>query len=112
MRKLLLLALILMLPVIADANPFLIADPYQASLPPEETPESFQLLLDSAAPAACQMVTDATGKWPKCDLAGIANGQHTAKIKACNAWGCVDSNPFVFTKALPATPSGIRLTKE
>jgi hypothetical protein len=47
------------------------------------------------------------------DLTPVAEGKHKVIIRAKNMWGVSEAAPpFLFTKALPSTPTGIRLEEK
>lgn len=48
----------------------------------------------------------------KYDLASAPNGENNIQIAACNVWGCSSTVPFVFNKAIPAAPAGLRIAAE
>ena len=48
----------------------------------------------------------------KYDLAPVQNGTYTLTVAACNVWGCSSTVPFVFNKAIPAAPAGLRIAAE
>lgn len=46
------------------------------------------------------------------DMAGVAIGDHSIKVRACaEPWGCSESSPFSFTRPSLSIPGGIRIGK-
>ena len=88
------------------ASPFLISDPYPLG---GAQPTKQQIFLDSGAPIEAAPETLPNGAVRiRHDLAGIAPGQHSAKARFCNAWGCsVDSNTVPFVAGAPDAPTGL-----
>jgi hypothetical protein len=104
MKKIILVGLFCLFPAVCYASPFLVCDPYTAA----DQVTNFQVTIDTAAPVDSAPVTNAL----KYDLANVSSGSHTAKVKACNIWGCsADSAPFTFVKQLPGVPQNVTITK-
>ena len=104
MKKLLFLTLMaLLVPVLAFANPFLVCDPQDGvTMYDMETngtvTEDFTAEPDGSA---------------KIDLAGLADGEYTVRLRAKNEWGVSNwSDPLAFTKAVPMAPMGLRVSSE
>ena len=87
------------------AGPFLICDPYKAS----DNVTKFVVSMDTAAPVDSLPVNNAL----RFDLATLAEGAHTVKVKACNAFKCSeDSIPFIFIKTIPGVPLNITIISQ
>ena len=104
MKKLLFLTLMaLLVPVLAFANPFLVCDPQDGiTMYDMETngtvTEDFTAEPDGSA---------------KVDLAGLADGEYTVRLRAKNEWGVSNwSDPLAFTKAVPTVPTGLHVSGE
>jgi len=105
MKKLLFLTIImaLLVPVLACANPFLVCDPQDGiTMYDMETngtvTEDFTAEPDGSA---------------KIDLAGLADGEYTVRLRAKNEWGVSNwSDPLAFTKATPTAPLNLRVSSE
>lgn len=97
-----------------------VAAPYLVSDPAARTDITHcTIYLDATARQVAPVAKDGTGK-PYCsfDLAGIANGTHSATaafVIQDAAWGEVEgpkSVPFVFTRpAPPSSPSGLTVRR-
>jgi len=93
----------LLIPALALGNPFLVCDPQTGvTMYDMETngtvTEDFTAEPDGSA---------------KIDLAGLANGDYTVRLRAKNEWGVSDwSLPLDFTKAVPGAPSRLRVSGE
>lgn len=105
-RKVILTALILAaftLLIVAKSNaaPFLVCDPQSGVVGYEITglgePVSFVAQPDGSL---------------KYDLSSVNSGTYTLTVAACNVWGCSSTVPFVFNKAVPAAPAGLRIAAE
>jgi hypothetical protein len=101
MKKLILIAAILLLSTTAYAAPFIVCDPQAGVVGYEITglgePVTFVAQADGSL---------------KYDLASVNNGTYTLTVAACNMWGCSSTAPFVFNKAIPAAPAGLRIAAE
>ncbi len=87
------------------AGPFLVCDPYKTS----DNVTKFVVSMDTAAPVDSLPVNNAL----RFDLAILADGAHTVKVKACNAFLCSgDSAPFTFIKAVPGVPLNITIISQ
>ena len=104
-RFLIALALIVLLPIMANSAPFLVCDPYPTT---ELQPTEFELNIDGGtliiSPAEA---LSGGGVSLKYDLQGVSVGAHTVSIRAClvdAVWGreCSIATPFAFTR--PAAP--------
>ena len=101
------LFLVMLFPAIASASPFLVCDPFPAG----SAVSSFVVFWDgSLTGVVAPVFTDATGTYLHLDLASVANGSHTVKVRARNSWGeSADSLPFTFVKLVPSAPLNIRI---
>ena len=101
MRCLALLLAACLLPLAAQAAPFLVAD---------VAPEADTCTITGLPAAVTATVPEAAGtcRW---DLAGIPVGSYSATATAANLWGAsAPSAPFAFTRpASTSTPAGLRL---
>jgi hypothetical protein len=98
MKKLILIAAILLLSTTAYAAPFLVTDPQSGVVGYEIT--------GLGEPVSYIAQPDGSLKY---DLASVDSGTYTLTVAACNMWGCSSTAPFVFTKQLPSAPVGLRL---
>lgn len=111
MKKLMLVALLVLVPCVAFAEPFLVCDPYtdQAAMP-----TGFAYTLNGGAEVAVPYTTFVAqdgGTYAKiADLGPLPNGPFTISVRAYNTWGSSISVPFEDVKAVPGSPSnmGIR----
>ena len=95
-----LLIMLLLLPSIVSAAPFLICDP-QAGV------ETYQVYQDGAEIAA-DVPAEADGSL-RYDLVGVVPGVYEFTAKSCNVWGCSALSPDPFTSPGAAQPPiGIR----
>jgi len=91
----------LLLPALAFGNPFLVCDP-QAGV------TEYVVETNGAESAAFTAEPDGSMKY---DLAGLPQGSYTVRAKAGNIWGWSGySDPFDFNKAVPGTPTGLRVS--
>lgn len=97
MKKLLMVIAILLFAAPAWSAPYLICDPQTGVV-------GYTLAGITTESIAAQ--TDGSLKY---DLSSIAAGTYNVQVSACNVWGCSVAVPFVFTKALPTAPAGVRL---
>lgn len=103
--KTLLLTLILIFAFVgtAFAVPFLVCDPQT---------DTDKYILEINTVEMPPLTAEADGSI-RYDLAGIAEGDFIARLKAGNIWGWSNySDPLDFTKALPQTPMGLRVSSE
>jgi hypothetical protein len=115
-RLLMVLVIMLFLPMVVSAAPFIKSDPY---LPTEVQPTSFVLVIDGGSPISVVPVAGdvgATGLILKYDVGGVTVGSHTVRVKACvndPAWGeaCSAEVPFTFTKPVAPSMKTISLSK-
>ena len=101
MKKLILIAAILLLSTTAYAAPFIVCDPQSGVVGYEIT--------GLGEPVTFVAQPDGSLKY---DLASAPNGENNIQIAACNVWGCSSTVPFVFNKAIPAAPAGLRIAAE
>jgi hypothetical protein len=107
MKKLLLFGL---LPFTVQAAPFLVCDPYPATV---TQPTEFVVTVSGiTAPIVTPAVDVTGGKAMRLDLGPLnLSGAKTVTAKARNAWGeSAASSPFSFTAGAPAVPTGIGLS--
>ena len=100
MKKLLLVMAFMLLASTSFAAPFLVCDP-QAGVVGYEITGSI----------TANFIAQPDGSL-KYDLASAPNGENDIQIAACNVWGCSSTVPFVFNKAIPAAPAGLRIAAE
>ncbi len=98
--------LLLCLPVLSLANPWLVCDPLTAEVTRIDVDLNGQLI--NVDTANMRQEADA---WYLLDLSSIAGGSYTAKAKAVyGSWGESDySNPFVFVKPALDTPANVNI---
>ena len=106
-RKVILTALILAaftLLIVAKSNaaPFLVCDPQAGVV-------GYEITGLVGEPVTFVAQPDGSLKY---DLASAPNGENNIQIAACNVWGCSSTVPFVFNKAIPAAPAGLRIAAE
>jgi hypothetical protein len=101
------LALAALLPLAAQAGPFLVSDPWPAS---GAQPDSCSYQEGAAAPVVVPVAKDSAGL-PYCrfDLAGVTRAAHSYQVRALNAWGASDPVPFAFSAAVPGAATGLRV---
>jgi hypothetical protein len=99
----------------AEAAPFLVADPYPAASTPK--PTHCGIYLDTGAKIEVAITSSTDGPYCKYDLTAIAAGAHVAKathILKDPTWGTQEStfsNTINFTRpAAPPAPAGLGLT--
>lgn len=109
MKKLLIAIMVILLPVLAYASPFIVCDPYPTTV---EQPDYFNVTLDGGAVVQSTPQAVTGGLRLHFDLSGISNGTHNMTVAACNEWGCSSTVPFGFTKAVPGAPANTRLSSE
>ena len=93
--------IVLLLPVLAFANPFLVCDP-------QTNVTNYVITGDINVTVPATDLGDGTVRL-QYDLAGITEGTFKLEVKAKNIWGESISVPFDFVKALPAAPEVIRI---
>lgn len=99
MKKLILIAAVLLISTPAYAAPFLVCNPQEGVVGYEIT---------GLNPETVTFVAQPDGSL-KYDLSSVNSGTYTLTVAACNMWGCSSTAPFVFTKQLPSAPVGLRL---
>ena len=101
MKRLLVIAAIVLMASTAWAAPFIVCDPQAGVVSYEITglgePVSFVAQPDGSL---------------KYDLAAVQSGTYTLTVSACNVWGCSSTAPFGFSKQLPSAPAGLRIATE
>lgn len=102
--------LLLLLPALADAAPFLVSDPWPLT---DLQPDACTYTKGVApTPKPLTLNTNTAGqKFVRHDLAGTTSGSHTLTIVCTNTlWG-VASPPvnFQFAAGAPTAPAGLRL---
>jgi hypothetical protein len=105
MKKLLFLTIImaLLVPAVAFGDPFLVCDP-------QETVTMYDMETNGTITEDFTAEPDGSAK---IDLAGLADGEYTVRLRAKNEWGVSDwSDPLAFTKAVPVAPGGLRVSSE
>jgi len=109
MKKLaiLTLAILFLSPLVVSASPFLVYDPQPGEPSVPGYVSKYEVDLDGATlPSTPQDLGDGTVR-VYFDLAGIPDGSHSVKVRAGNVWGWSEwTSPFLFTKELPASPTG------
>jgi hypothetical protein len=101
MKKIIFLVLVsVLIASFVQASPFLISDPS-----PNTT--YFSIVMDGGSPV--QSVPSATTAL-NYDLGTISTGSHNVTVAACNQWGCSSAVPFAFTKSVPVTPTGLKIS--
>jgi hypothetical protein len=103
--KYVLALLFLLIPSLVLGAPFLVCTPMPASYEITEFILEIDGQIISVPP---EVLPDGTFRI-KYDLAGIANGNHTVRVKAKNMWE-ESGFPFDFRSGSPATPGGFRIT--
>lgn len=98
MKKLLIIfAICLVICGQAFAAPFVVCDP-------DSTATSYIVILDSGEEIETPIPLHF-------DLSGIDEGSHIVEVRAKNIWGVSSAVPLEFTKALPQSPTNMRLDK-
>lgn len=101
--------MVLALPALALAGPFLVCDPQTGVT-------SYRITGLSAGTISSIAIADGSMRH---DLAGIASGTYNIAVAACTGEGtvwetCSATTPFSFTKpslSAPSSPAGVKLTK-
>ena len=100
MKRVLCIALLLLIPSIAFSAPFLVCDPQEGVVGYEIT---------GLNPETVNFIAQPDGSL-KYDLASLPNGSYSGSVAACNMWGCGPATTIApFVKAVPAAPAGVRL---
>ena len=99
--KKLLVVLMVLVPVMAFASPFIVSDAQQGI-------SHYMVIIDGGV--VTEVPAQADGSL-KVDVATVSTGQHNITIRACSWWECSEPVPFVFTRAGIAVPTGIGLRK-
>jgi len=115
MKKLVLLALLLLLPVAAAAQDMhLVCDPADPGQDIVQTQVTMDGVEQPAMPYEEFVASDGGTYCDLMNLSGIGNGQHTATAVFINSWGEVSppSSPLSFSKpAAPMAPEIIELRR-
>ena len=91
------IALLVLIPSVALAGPFLVCDAYL----PADGILNFKVSMDGGAYIDSVPVSNAL----KYDMSAVTVGVHTIKAQACNLWGCsLDSLPLAFTRPVSLLP--------
>ena len=101
MKRIPLIAAILLLSTTAFAAPFLVTDPQSGVVGYEIT--------GLGEPVSYIAQPDGSLKY---DLASVNNGTYTLTVAACNMWGCSSTAPFSFSKQIPSAPAGLRIVAD
>lgn len=97
------LLVFLLIPVFVFAAPFLVCDPQTGV-------DKYILEINTVEMPELAAEPDGSIRY---DLAGIAEGDFIIRAKAGNIWGwSTYSDPLSFTKTLPQTPMGLRVSSE
>ena len=100
MKRVLCIALLLLIPSIAFSAPFLVCNPQEGVVGYEIT---------GLNPETVNFIAQPDGSL-KYDLASLPNGSYSGSVAACNMWGCSSATTIApFVKAVPAAPAGVRL---
>ena len=114
MKKL--LGILAFLPVVAQAAPFLISNPYQTNVAADAVPTEFVVTISgitqSVTTPAVAVGLNQVGL--KLDLGPLnLSGSRTVTAKARNAWGeSASSIPLTFTAGPPTAPTGLGLSAQ
>jgi hypothetical protein len=99
---------------IARAAPFLVSDPYVPQSDPNLNPTQFVIQGLSASPVTINATTLSSGNIVlEYDLASLPNGTYHVTAAAVNIFGGespFSSPPFDFTRGVPGTPTGLRIS--
>lgn len=103
------LAIMLMFPSLCFASPFLVCDPYPASVGVTQ----FAITIDGTLVTVNAKVAADGSTSIYYDCASLSTGTHTITAKAISLWGeSASSSPFVFTRPASLTaPAGTGLIK-
>lgn len=102
MKKVLLAMAFMLVASTSFAAPFLVCDPQAGVV-------GYEISGLVGEPVSFIAQPDGSLKY---DLASVNNGTYTLTVAACNMWGCSSTVPFVFNKAIPAAPAGLRIAAE
>jgi len=109
--RFLMVFLLMLLPVMLSAAPFLVCDPYDQSM----QVDGFRVRIDAGAWVDVAVTKDAQGgSYLHYDLSplNLANGTHAVEVKAFNLWGESQASPFSFSKQALSEPGTIHLSKQ
>ena len=102
------LIVLLFIPGIAFAGPFLVCSPVAG-----DSVSHYLVKVDGVAAITIPAFGNPDGSvMIHYDLAGFSNGNHSLSIAAANIWGESTYVPFDFTKAAPGNPQGFSLSSE
>jgi len=108
-RKISLAVILILFPIMAFAEPFLVCDPPEAG---QDVGYYLVSGLSIVQPDE-KIPVDGTGEFGfKVDLSPLPFGNYTITAMACNDWGCSEASvPFEFTKIVPSTPSKLSISR-
>ena len=96
-----------------SATPFLVCDPYPSGQDQFMTPVSFNVTGLSAQPISVPATINADGtRQLHYDVGNLGNGSFTVSAAAVNVFGGTspESSTFSFTKGVPVSPTGLKLS--
>jgi len=99
MKKLILIAAILLLSTTAYGAPYLVSDP-------QANTETYEIVGTIVGTVPAQ--PDGSLRY---DLVSVPVGNHTIQVSACVGVWCSDPSPFAFTRPELLGPANIRLVK-
>jgi hypothetical protein len=108
MKKLFCILLMLLLPTVALAAPFLVCDPYTVD---GSEPTSFVVIINGTTYTVPATAIGTTQVYLHMDIAGkYVTGTNTVTAKGKNMWGDgpITPSPLVFKAGVPAAPGGLR----
>ena len=105
MKKLMLVTLLLVLvPMITYAGPFLVCDVTTAAV------EWYEIDGLEGSTVTSTAYPDGAGVRLNYDLDGTAVGTYNLNVRACDVWGCSTNSPFTFTRGpVLNPPSGVNI---
>lgn len=92
-------------------DPFLVCNSYPTTV---SQPTYFMVTMDGGtAVNSPALVNTDNSVQLHYDVTSLAVGNHSVTVTACNIWGCsAATSPFVFTKSVPTTPTGIVISQQ
>ena len=96
------IGLLLLVPSLTLASPFLVCDP-------QTNVTHYVVTIDGDTTEVLAFDLGDGTVMLRYDLAGVSSGTHNMEIKAKNVWGESVAVPFDFVKALPVVPVAIRI---